>query len=72
MTSAITKTPLRSSKGTVPTNTRIEIAEMIDLGHYSSALAYYDLRLASGEVIFMVKIYDDLEWGEAKKDALAA
>jgi hypothetical protein len=46
--------------GSLPEGTTIEITELVDLGHYSSQLGYYDLKLADGSTLKMVKFYDDL------------
>lgn len=52
---------LLTAKGSLPAGSTIEIAEQISLGHYSSSLAYFDLRLVSGEILRMVHFYNDLD-----------
>lgn len=40
----------------------IEIEEFISLGHYSSHLGYFNLRLKKGVTLKMVHSYNDLRY----------
>lgn len=65
---AITKRSL--GHGMIPAGTRIEIVDKIDCGRYTS-LGYFDLKLADGRIVPMVKFYDDLDFSRESR-ALAA
>lgn len=53
---------LKVQSGSLPAGTQIQILEEVSLGHYSSALGYFDLRLQSGQTLKMVHVYNDLDY----------
>ena len=56
------KAILQVNADDLPPGTTINIAEFIEIGHYTSHLAYYDLRLTDGRILKMINAYSDLSY----------